>query len=67
MRGPLGHFSKAVQRDLRQVHRAYTKFTNIVTRKIIMGLAFIAVLAAAPVIVGKLVPGGFMPGRTWAI
>jgi HAE1 family hydrophobic/amphiphilic exporter-1 len=45
------------------VTASYTGFTRIVTRKIAMGIVFILVLVAGLGLLGKGVPGGFMPSE----
>jgi HAE1 family hydrophobic/amphiphilic exporter-1 len=60
-RGPLGLFFKLFNTVFDRSTVTYTSFTHIVTRKIVMGLIFIAVICGGTGVVGKLLPGGFVP------
>ena len=60
-RGPLGLFFNGFNAVFDKSTRTYSKFTNIVGRKITIGLVLIAVLCGGTGIVGKLLPGGFIP------
>ncbi len=60
-RGPLGLFFKAFNRVFDKSTDVYMGFTRIVTRKITIGLVFIAIVCVAMGFLGKMVPGGFMP------
>ena len=60
-RGPLGVFFKAFNNVFDKSTDSYMKFTNIVTRKITRGLIFIIVIVIALSLLGKKVPGGFVP------
>ena len=62
-RGPLGVFFKLFNKVFDRSTVTYTRFTHIVTRKIVMGLIFIAVICAGTGVVGKLLPGGFIPAE----
>ena len=63
MRGPLGAFFRLFNLVFDKSTVAYTGFTRIVTRRIAMGLVFMAILTGGLVFLGKLVPGGFMPNE----
>jgi HAE1 family hydrophobic/amphiphilic exporter-1 len=60
-RGPLGVFFKAFNSVFDKSTDSYMKVTNIVTRKIARGLIFIIVIVIALSLLGKTVPGGFVP------
>ncbi|MHC4309098.1 MAG: efflux RND transporter permease subunit [Planctomycetota bacterium] len=60
-RGPLGVFFKAFNNVFDKSTDSYMKVTNIVTRKIARGLIFIIVIVIALSLLGKTVPGGFVP------
>jgi HAE1 family hydrophobic/amphiphilic exporter-1 len=63
MRGPLGAFFRLFNKVFDKSTEAYTGFTRIVTRRIAIGIVFIIVLTAGMGLLGKLVPGGFMPSE----
>ena len=63
MRGPLGAFFRLFNKAFDKSTEAYTGLTRIVTRRIAMGLVFMAVLTGGLVFLGKLIPGGFMPSE----
>ncbi len=63
MRGPLGAFFRLFNTVFDKSTEAYTGFTRIVARKIAAGIVFILVLVAGMGLLGKLVPGGFMPNE----
>ena len=60
-RGPLGLFFKGFNAVFEKSTHTYSRFTNIVGRKITIGLILIAVICGGTGIVGKLLPGGFIP------
>ncbi|MBW2565211.1 MAG: efflux RND transporter permease subunit, partial [Deltaproteobacteria bacterium] len=60
-RGPLGLFFSKFNNLFDKSTDVYMGFTRIVARKINRGLIFIVVLSVAMGLLGKLVPGGFMP------
>jgi HAE1 family hydrophobic/amphiphilic exporter-1 len=60
-RGPLGLFFSKFNNLFDKSTDAYMGVTRIVARKITIGLIFIVVLSVAMGLLGKLVPGGFMP------
>jgi len=61
MKGPLGWFFKKFNAGFDRTSVAYMKFTNILIRKLKRGVVFIVVLTASIVVIGKFVPGGFVP------
>ena len=63
MRGPLGAFFRMFNAFFDKTTAGYTGFTRVVTRKIAIGLVFIIALTACMGLLGKLVPGGFMPSE----
>jgi HAE1 family hydrophobic/amphiphilic exporter-1 len=63
MRGPLGAFFNLFNKVFDKSTEAYTGFTRIVTRKIAIGIVFMLVLTGGLVVLGKLLPGGFMPSE----
>lgn len=60
-RGPLGWFFKLFNRGFDRATDGYMSFTQVVARWLMRGLVFIAVIVAATVLVGKTLPGGFIP------
>jgi HAE1 family hydrophobic/amphiphilic exporter-1 len=60
-RGPLGAFFKLFNKVFERATDAYMSFSRVVTRKIVLGLLFIAIILGATGLVGKILPGGFMP------
>ena len=60
-RGPLGLFFKLFNAVFERSTHTYMGFTNVVTRKIFIGIVMILVLTAGTGVIGKIVPGGFMP------
>ena len=61
MKGPLGWFFGKFNKGFDRTSVGYMKFTNILTRKLKRGVVFIVVLTASIVVIGKFVPGGFVP------
>ncbi|MCD6271677.1 MAG: efflux RND transporter permease subunit [Deltaproteobacteria bacterium] len=62
-RGPLGIFFRIFNKVFDKSTNAYMGFTRIVTRKITIGLIFIVILSIAMGLLGKRIPGGFMPSE----
>ena len=60
-RGPLGSFFKLFNKVFDRSTQGYMSFTNVVTRKIFLGMVFIGIVLGATGLVGKVLPGGFMP------
>jgi len=61
MKGPLGWFFDKFNKGFDRTSVGYMKFTNILTRKLKRGVVFIIVITASIVVIGKFVPGGFVP------
>ena len=61
IRGPLGKFFKVFNTAFDRSTVAYTGFTRVIARKIARGIVFILVLVVGIGLVGRLIPGGFMP------
>ncbi len=61
MKGPLGWFFGKFNKGFDRASVGYMKFTNILIRKLKRGVVFIVVLTASIVVIGKFVPGGFVP------
>ncbi len=59
--GPLGAFFKLFNKAFDRSTEGYVSFTNVVTRKIYLGIIFIGIVLGATGLVGKILPGGFMP------
>ncbi|MBS2097628.1 efflux RND transporter permease subunit [Carboxylicivirga linearis] len=57
----LGKFFKGFNKVFDRSAVSYMKITNIVTRKITRSVIFIGICTVAIVIVGRFVPGGFIP------
>ncbi len=62
-RGPLGIFFGIFNKVFDKSTNAYMGFTRIVARKITIGLIFIVILSIAMGLLGKRIPGGFMPSE----
>jgi HAE1 family hydrophobic/amphiphilic exporter-1 len=60
-RGPLGAFFKLFNKAFDRSTEGYLSFSRVITRKIVLGLIFIAIILGATGLVGKILPGGFMP------
>jgi HAE1 family hydrophobic/amphiphilic exporter-1 len=60
-RGPLGWFFGVFNRTFDRATESYTRFTKIVTGKIVRGILFIGIVVVVMGLVGKNIPGGFMP------
>ena len=60
-RGPLGAFFKLFNKGFDKSTEGYMSFTNVVARKIFFGVVFIGIVLGATGMVGKILPGGFMP------
>jgi HAE1 family hydrophobic/amphiphilic exporter-1 len=63
VRGPLGAFFRLFNTLFDKTTAVYTGLTRVVARRIALGLVFIVVLTAGLSLLGKLLPGGFMPGE----
>lgn len=60
-KGLLGKFFGAFDRRFDKVSASYMSFTQVITRKIKRGLVFIGIVTALILVIGKFVPGGFIP------
>ena len=60
-RGPLGAFFKLFNKGFDRSAKGYMSFANVVTRKIVLGVLFIGIVLGGTGLVGKMLPGGFMP------
>ena len=60
-RGLMGKFFSGFNKAFDRSTEAYMSFTCIVTRKITRGLIFIIIVTACLGLLGKIIPGGFMP------
>jgi HAE1 family hydrophobic/amphiphilic exporter-1 len=60
-KGPLGWFFGKFNKGMDKSTDAYMSFTNVVTRKLKRGVVFIVILTIGAGVVGKFVPGGFIP------
>lgn len=61
MKGPLGWFFRKFNQGFDKTSNGYMRFTNVVARKMKRGVVFIIVVVVAIVIIGRFVPGGFVP------
>ncbi|MEA3477664.1 MAG: efflux RND transporter permease subunit, partial [Bacteroidota bacterium] len=61
MKGPLGSFFKGFNNVFDKTAVSYLSFTQIVARKIKRSVVFIVILTASIVLIGRFVPGGFIP------
>jgi len=59
--GLLGKFFSGFNKAFDRSTDTYMRFTNVVSRKITRGLVFILILVIAMGVLGRMVPGGFMP------
>jgi HAE1 family hydrophobic/amphiphilic exporter-1 len=60
-RGPLGVFFRLFNKAFDKSTGSYMKLVRVTARKIARGLIFVVILIAAMALLGKSVPGGFMP------
>lgn len=60
-RGPLGFFFKWFNRAFEKSSESYTGFTKTFARKLTRGVIYIAIFMLGIVVVGRFVPGGFIP------
>ncbi len=60
-KGPLGWFFGKFNKGMDRTTDSYMSFTNVITRKIKRGVIFIIVISLGIGVVGKFVPGGFIP------
>ena len=59
--GPLGRFFAGFEKVYQRSSGSYMSLTNVLTRRIKRGVAFIGIAVVAMVILGSGVPTGFMP------
>jgi HAE1 family hydrophobic/amphiphilic exporter-1 len=59
--GPLGWFFKIFNRGFDKSSVGYMKLTNIVSRKIVRSVIFMAIVTVAILPLMKMIPAGFMP------
>ncbi len=62
-RGPLGWFFSIFNKIFDRSTNAYMGFAHMFARKIVMGLIFIVAITVGTGMVGKTLPGGFMPAE----
>jgi HAE1 family hydrophobic/amphiphilic exporter-1 len=60
-KGPLGWFFGKFNGWMEKTTGSYMKLTNSATLKLKRGIIFIVIISAGVVVIGKLVPGGFIP------
>jgi len=60
-RGLMGKFFSRFNKSFDRSAETYMRFTHVVSRKITRGLIFVVVLIAGISLLGRFVPGGFMP------
>jgi HAE1 family hydrophobic/amphiphilic exporter-1 len=60
-KGPLGKFFALFNKGFDRSSEKYMSFTNVVTRKIGRGIVFIGITVILVLIIGRFVPGGFIP------
>ena len=60
-KGPLGWFFKKFNKGMDKTTDSYMSFTNIVGRKLKRSAIFIVILTVGAGLLGKVVPGGFIP------
>ncbi len=60
-KGPLGWFFGKFNTGMKRTTDGYMSFTNILARRLKRGAIFLVILTIGAVVVGKLVPGGFIP------
>ncbi len=63
MGGPLGAFFRLFNTVFDKSTKGYTGLVRFMTRRIAIGLIFILVLTGGLGVLGKLLPGGFMPSE----
>ena len=61
VKGPLGKFFKGFNNVFDKSSVGYLSFTKVVTRKIKRSVVFILILIAGIAVIGRFVPGGFIP------
>ena len=61
IRGPLGRFFSLFNKAFDRSSDTYMRFTNVISRKITRGMVFIVVIVLGISLLGRMIPGGFMP------
>jgi HAE1 family hydrophobic/amphiphilic exporter-1 len=62
-RGPLGIFFRIFNKVFDRTTKSYMRWTHVVTRKLVRGILFIIIVLLATGVVGKILPGGFVPAE----
>lgn len=60
-KGLLGRFFAMFNKNFDRSTDKYMSFTNVITRKISRGLVFIGITVVLISVIGKFIPGGFIP------
>ena len=60
-KGLLGKFFSVFYKQFQRSPEKYMSFTNVVARKINRGLVFIGITVVLLIVIGRFVPGGFIP------
>lgn len=60
-KGLLGKFFSIFNKQFDRTTEKYMSFTNVVARKINRGLVFIGITVVLLIVIGRFVPGGFIP------
>ena len=60
-RGPLGWFYRWFNRIFRRTTEGYVSVSGAVIRKAVIGFVILAVMTAGILLLGKRIPGGFLP------
>ncbi|KKL46251.1 hypothetical protein LCGC14_2347430, partial [marine sediment metagenome] len=60
-RGPLGAFFRLFNKAFDKSTASYLGFTRIMARKLARGVMFVVILIVVMAILGRSIPGGFMP------
>ncbi len=61
VRGPLGWFYRSFNRVFGKTRENYVRISHALIRKTIIGIVILAVLSAGILVLGKEIPGGFLP------
>jgi HAE1 family hydrophobic/amphiphilic exporter-1 len=61
MRGPLGRFFRWFNRMFQRTTERYVSVSGAVIRKAVIGFVILAVTTAGILVLGKRIPGGFLP------
>ena len=60
-RGPLGWFYRSFNRIFKRTTEGYVNISGAVIRKAVIGFIILAVMTAGMLLLGKRIPGGFLP------